>query len=74
MQLNQKTILWDTHYGLKIYAFILRGYNPGETVLSMTGNEAAPTKNPFNDNKQTLHVKIVDNRAQNMKMPSETCI
>ena len=63
MELNRESILWNTHYGLKIYARILQHYYPGETVLSLSGRDCKPTKNPFNQDKPTLHIQIVNNEA-----------
>lgn len=56
-------ILQNTHYGLNIYAFILRSYYPDETVLSLSGRDCSPAKNPFNNDKPTLLVKIIDGCA-----------
>jgi len=68
---SKQQILHETHYGLDIYAHILREYYPGElkigesqTVLSLSGRTCAPALNPFNANKPTLLVVIVDNEAQ----------
>ncbi len=63
MELNKKSVLWKTHYGLKIYSRILSHYYPGETVLSLSGRDCKPTKNPFDNDKPTLHIQIVDNVA-----------
>ena len=58
MAVTKKEILDKTHYGLNIYSYILRQHYPGETVLSLSGRDCKPTKNPFNHNKETLVVKI----------------
>jgi len=81
MVVNKEAILSKTHYGLNIYAYVLRQYYPGETdsggsitpngdiinsgqtVLSLSGRNCKPTKNPFNEDKPTLTVKVVDNCA-----------
>ncbi len=63
MEINKEAILSKTHYGLNIYAFVLRQYYPGETVLSLSGRDCKTTKNPFNEDKPTLTVKVVDNCA-----------
>ncbi|AHW61040.1 virulence protein E [Draconibacterium orientale] len=52
--IKEKDILDLTHYGLNIYAHILREYYPGETVIQLSGKECKPAKNPFNDDKHTL--------------------
>ncbi|MEI8202920.1 MAG: BT4734/BF3469 family protein [Bacteroidota bacterium] len=61
--ISRKQILSETHYGLDIYAHILREYYQGETVLSISGRACAPARNPFNADKPTLLVVIVDNEA-----------
>jgi hypothetical protein len=66
MKISRKEILYETHYGLNIYAHILREYYPGETVLSLSGRDCQPAKNPFNGNKPTLKVSIVDGCAQHI--------
>ena len=63
MEINREAILSKTHYGLNIYAYVLRQYYQGETVLSLSGRDCKPTKNPFNAGKPTLMVKVVDNCA-----------
>ncbi|MBX2935308.1 MAG: hypothetical protein KF825_13770 [Ferruginibacter sp.] len=61
--LNKVSIVGNTHYGLKIYARVLQHYYPGETVLSLSGRDCKPSKNPFNQDKPTLHIQIVNNVA-----------
>ncbi|WP_019038510.1 BT4734/BF3469 family protein [Psychroflexus tropicus] len=63
MNLSRESILDKTHYGLNIYAHVLRQYYPGDTVLSLAGRDCKPTKNPFNAGKPTLWIKIVDGCA-----------
>lgn len=63
MELSRKAILSKTHYGINIYAYILRQYYTNETVLSLSGRDCKPAKNPFNENKHSLKVSIVDNCA-----------
>ena len=60
MELNRKDILWHTHYGLKIYANILRNYYPDEVVINLIGKECNFVKNPFNNHKTTLKIIIKD--------------
>ena len=55
---NRESILLRTHYGIDIYAHILRLYYPGQTVLSLSGRTCPPTKNPFNADKSTLNIFI----------------
>lgn len=65
MELNKKSILDKTHYGLTIYSYVLRSYyKTNKTVLSLSGMDCKPTKNPFNDNKKTLLISIVNNSTQ----------
>ena len=62
--ISKQQLLSETHYGLDIYAHILREYYQGETVLSISGRTCAPARNPFNADKPTLLVVIVDNEAR----------
>ena len=55
---SKEVILSKTHYGIGIYAHILRLYYPSETVLSLAGRTCSPTKNPFNADKSTLNIFI----------------
>ena len=55
---SKEVILSKTHYGIGIYAHILRLYYPDETVLSLSGRTCSPTKNPFNADKSTLNIFI----------------
>ena len=55
---NKEAILSKTHYGIGIYAHILRLYYPDQTVLSLSGRTCSPTKNPFNADKSTLNIFI----------------
>ena len=55
---SKEAILSKTHYGIGIYAHILRLFYPDETVLSLSGRTCSPTKNPFNADKSTLNIFI----------------
>ncbi|MDD2564777.1 MAG: BT4734/BF3469 family protein [Salinivirgaceae bacterium] len=55
---SKEAILSKTHYGIGIYAHILRLYYPDQTVLSLSGRTCSPTKNPFNADKSTLNIYI----------------
>lgn len=55
---SKEAILSKTHYGIGIYAHILRLYYPDETVLSLSGRTCSPAKNPFNADKSTLNIFI----------------
>lgn len=63
MEISKEAILNKTHYGLKIYAYILRQYYP-KSVLSLKGRDCGITRNPFNGGKDTLQINIVDNVAR----------
>ena len=54
--IEEKDILHETHYGLNIYAHILRKYYPDEVVIELSGKKCKPTRNPFNGNKVTLNI------------------
>ncbi|MFD1613712.1 BT4734/BF3469 family protein [Gelatiniphilus marinus] len=58
MEVNREAILEKTHYGLKIYAYVLRQYYPNQTVLSLKGRDCGITRNPFNGGKETLRIHI----------------
>ena len=55
---NRESILNKTHYGLNIYSHILRLYYPDEVVLRLVGRDCGTSRNPFNANKETLHIWI----------------
>jgi hypothetical protein len=61
--ISKEAILSKTHYGIGIYAHILRLYYPGETVLSLSGRTCSPTKNPFNADKPTLNIFIYKEKS-----------
>ena len=51
-------ILNATHYGLGIYAHILRAYYPNETVLHLVGRDCGLCRNPFANGESNLHIWI----------------
>lgn len=55
---SKETILSKTHYGIGIYAHVLRLYYPEQTVLTLSGRTCLPAKNPFNADKPTLNIFI----------------
>jgi hypothetical protein len=55
---NKELILNKTHYGLNIYSHILRLYYPDEIVVRLVGRDCGLCRNPFNANKETLHIFI----------------
>ncbi|MCL7753312.1 BT4734/BF3469 family protein [Polaribacter sp. Z022] len=63
MEISRTAILNKTHYGINIYTYVLRQFYPNQTVLSLTGKNSRITKNPFNDNKESLKISIVNNIA-----------
>ncbi len=55
--ITKQRILQKTHYGLKIFSYILRQYYPKETVLQVSGRECKPTYNPFaKHQRKTLQI------------------
>lgn len=44
---TEEMLLYKTHYGLTIYAYVLRQHFGEATVLSLSGNKCAPIENPF---------------------------
>ncbi|WP_082422488.1 BT4734/BF3469 family protein [Aquimarina longa] len=62
--ITRKTIISKTHYGLKIYSYILRQFYPKETVLFVNGKQCKPTFNPFVPVKhRSLSIQVVNNQA-----------
>ena len=55
---SKEAILNKTHYGTTIYSHILREYYPDEVVMTITGRDCGLCRNPFNSNKETLHIWI----------------
>jgi len=85
--ISKEEILRRTHRGLTIYSHILRQYyqpcptndsSQEEVVLSLRGRDCLPTRNPFNQDRPTLHVFIKDNLAQHEdlegKIPAGDCL
>lgn len=60
-EINKQSILEKTHYGTNIYSHILREYYTNEIVMKIIGRDCGVCRNPFNDNKETLHVWIEKN-------------
>jgi hypothetical protein len=63
MELNRAEVIRNTHHGIKIYAHVLKKFYPDEEVLLVKGNDCMPAKNPFNDDKPTLWIKVMDGCA-----------
>jgi hypothetical protein len=55
---NKFKILSASHYGLDIYAHILRAYYPNETVLHLVGRDCGLCRNPFANGEANLHIWI----------------
>ena len=54
----KQIILAQTHHGIKIYAYILKQFYPGDTVIRIKERVCHTTRNPFNHNKPTLKIYI----------------
>lgn len=63
MELNRKNILEKSHYGINIFAYVLRQFYPDTTVLSLSGRTCGITRNPFNEDKETLSIRIENGYA-----------
>jgi hypothetical protein len=64
---SKEEILNKTHYGIGIYSHILRQYYPDEIVMHIAGRDCGLCRNPFNFNKETLHVFIEKSDPTNAK-------
>ncbi len=54
--ITRKHILSKTHYGIRIYSYILTYYFLEEnTVLSINGNRCKPVNNPFSPDKKRVY-------------------
>jgi len=60
MEISEKDILNKTNYGLGIYAHILRQYYPDEIVISLSGEQCKPARNPFSDGEKSLNIFLHD--------------
>jgi len=56
MEITEKDILDKTHYGLDIYAYVLRQFYPNEIVISLSGKKCKPARNPFLTGDYTLNI------------------
>lgn len=72
MQEVRHQILDKTHNGLNIYAYVLRQYYPDETVLTLSGKNCRLTRNPFNNDKKTLAIYVVNSFAIHNDLELET--
>lgn len=55
---NKAFILGATHYGIGIYAHILRKYYPNDIVLHLVGRDCGLCRNPFANGETNLHIWI----------------
>jgi len=69
---NRENILNKTHYGLTIYTHILRQYYSEDIVLQLVERDCGLCRNPFNSDKETLHIFI--EKAQARHEDKETAI
>ena len=56
--ISKDIILSKTHYGLTFYSHILQLYYPDEVVLRLIERDCGLCCNPFNSDKETLHIWI----------------
>ena len=57
MLISKENILAKTHYGIKIYAFLLKQIFPSSTI-KLKGRTCELTHSPFNFGKLTLQIRI----------------
>lgn len=60
MEITEKEVLARTHYGLNIYAHILRSFYPDDVVLHLSGKKCKPASNPFSGGAETLIIENQD--------------
>ena len=72
-RINRERILNKTHYGLNIYSHILRLYYPDDVVLCLTERDCGLSRNPFNANKETLHIFIAKSDPANVTSKELAC-
>ncbi len=70
---SKVAILNKTHYGTTIYSHILREYYPDEVVMTITGRDCGLCRNPFNSNKETLHIWISKTDPTNVMSSEVAC-
>jgi len=69
--ISKESILSKTHYGLNIYSHILQLYYPDDVVLRLVGRDCGLCRNPFNSDKQTLHIFIEKENVQGNSFDKE---
>lgn len=70
---SKEAILNKMHYGTNIYSHILREYYPDEVVMTITGRDCGLCRNPFNSNKETLHIWISKTDPTNVMSSEVAC-
>ena len=70
---SKEAILNKTHYGTTIYSHILREYYLDEVVMTITGRDCGLCRNPFNSNKETLHIWISKTYPTNVMSSEVSC-
>lgn len=63
MELNRNNILIKTHYGIHIFAYVLKQFYPKTAVLPDTESTYGIICNPFNEDKETLSIKMENSCA-----------
>ncbi len=63
--ISKESVLQKTNYGVNIYSHILRQYYPDEVVMKIVGRDCGFCRNPFNNDKPTLHIWIEKDGPQN---------
>ncbi len=63
--ISKESVLQKTNYGVNIYSHILRQYYPDEMVMKIVGRDCGFCRNPFNNDKPTLHIWIEKDDPQN---------
>lgn len=58
MALNKDAVMWNTHYGLDVYALILRKYYKDGVVLKLRGKACELATNPFNSDLKSLKIEL----------------
>ena len=62
--ITRKHILRKTHYGIKVFSYILRKFSPNETLKFVNNISCKPINNPFLPEKhQSLQINIEDNET-----------
>jgi hypothetical protein len=73
MEMSKEMIISMTHYGVRVYAHVLRKYYQDDVVLRLRGKDCLPAKNPFNGDRCTLRVRIVDGVARHWDEEVKDC-